>query len=137
MRVLWKCVLPCWSPLSIDQIVESWQMYAAIVEDLGLDEFIDEDALAGDMATAFVSEFVPIAEDGAASTLFVDTRSGPLSGCVTIYHRDDGALGGPTWDSVTAMLDDLADALEGGRPCNGWQPTIDDDALDWQPVADG
>jgi hypothetical protein len=68
--------------------------------------------------------------------LFVDTRPGEKFGCVTGFMREDADTYGPIWESVEAMLDDVADALEQSRPSGGWQPTVEDNALTWEPADD-
>ncbi|MDJ0362433.1 hypothetical protein [Rhodococcus sp. H29-C3] len=78
-----------------------------------------------------LSEFVPFAGiDG--NLLFVDTRPGPSHGCVTDFDEAGADDGGPQWVSISAMLTDLADALESGHPFAGaWTPSVVDGQLKW------
>lgn len=95
-----------------------------------------EQSSAGETAWRFLPSWVPIAEDGTACTMFVDCRAGERYGCVTLFEREDADTGGPLWISVEAMLADIAEALEDGRPCGGWQPRINDGVLEWEPAED-
>ena len=81
-----------------------------------------ENEAAGSMAWLWVPSFVEIAHDVTACRLFVDLRPGELIGCVTVWDRDQGALGEPRWASVTHMLEDTASSLELGVPCGGFRP---------------
>lgn len=123
--------LPDWRILSLEQMIDSAEMYAGFWDGDELAEADQDDA--GAMAWAFAPSFVPIADNIAACTLFVDTRPGPLHGCVHDWDRDEGALSEqPKWDSVTSMLEDVASALEEGRDCDGWRPTVVDGVLAWE-----
>jgi hypothetical protein len=84
----------------------------------------------------FLESFVPIGSDGAGGTLFVDLRAGHHSGCVTEYMRED-ADGGPSWNSVEAMLADVATALATGQPSNEMSAVVEDDELRWEPSDGG
>jgi hypothetical protein len=104
---------------------------------------------AGTMSSAFLEEFVPIAEDGGGDYLFIDGRPGVESGCVREWCRDDGNLGATLWPSVHAMLADVAHSLETGEPAlRGhveaaqaqffkvavYAPEVRDGVLSWQSV---
>jgi hypothetical protein len=60
------------------------------------------------------ASFVPIANSGTGDCLVVDLRPGPLRGCAMEWYNHGGLAA--RWPSVTAMLTDIADALEHGRP---------------------
>lgn len=86
---------------------------------------------AGSPVMVFVPAFVPIAIDGAGGNLVVDLRPGPRYGCVLGFSADSGSSG-PHWDSVAAMLDDVATALELNTPSAGYVPIVTADrTLDW------
>jgi hypothetical protein len=46
----------------------------------------------------------------------VDLRPGPWHGCVSEWDHEQGFLDVPSWRGITAMLTDIADALESGGP---------------------
>jgi cell wall assembly regulator SMI1 len=127
--------LPDWRILSLAEMLETSEMFAGffggddgnVVRDGERDE-------AGSIAFAFLPSFVPIGDNIAACYLFVDTRPGPAFGCVSDWDRDEGALDEPTWPSITAMLEDVADAVRNGRASNGWAPTVVDGELTWELV---
>lgn len=89
---------------------------------------------AGEIAWKFLPQFVPVAR-GQDHTLFVDTRPGALTGCVTLYMPVDHDTFGPRWHSVSAMLADLARSLETGAPLDRTdRPSIAGRKLTWQPA---
>ncbi|MFC9664635.1 hypothetical protein ACFVJ5_30760 [Nocardia sp. NPDC127606] len=85
---------------------------------------------AGKASELFLPEFVPVA-DRDGTTLFVDTRSGHLSGCVSAYSAQ-GAGEGALWTSVTAMFAALADSLEEGTILLDARPVVRDNSLVWE-----
>ncbi|MFE7720810.1 SMI1/KNR4 family protein [Nocardia rhizosphaerihabitans] len=85
---------------------------------------------AGTASELFLPEFVPVA-DRDGTTLFVDTRRGNLSGCVSAYSAE-GAGEGALWTSVTEMFAALADSLEEGTILLGARPVIHDNTLVWE-----
>ncbi|MGW5435391.1 hypothetical protein [Nocardia asteroides] len=85
---------------------------------------------AGTASELFLPEFVPVA-DRDGTTLYVDTRSGNLSGCVSAYSAE-GAGEGALWTSITAMFTALADSLEKGTVLLGARPVILDNTLVWE-----
>jgi hypothetical protein len=87
---------------------------------------------AGTRAGMFLPSFVPIAEDQSGSDMFVDTRSGRWRGCVTEFVKGDVDTWGSKWPSVAAMLADLAEGLQAGRPVGRWQPIVNHGRLDWE-----
>ncbi|MGW5918504.1 hypothetical protein ACWFPY_05890 [Nocardia fluminea] len=99
-----------------DQIRDLWLDIAADQRDR-IPEFaaeFDPAALsaepAGIACELFLPEFIPIA-DRDGTTLFVDTRDGELSGCVSEYTAE-GASQGWLWPSIADMFGALADSLE-------------------------
>lgn len=38
----------------------------------------------------------------------------------------------PTWDSIGAMLDDVAASLDTGDPCDEWIPVVRGGRLEWE-----
>jgi cell wall assembly regulator SMI1 len=67
---------------------------------------------AGTPGGQWLSVWLPIA--GGGYELFVDLRPGPAHGCVMSYDSEGGAAP-PLWPSVTAMLADVAEAMEQDR----------------------
>lgn len=139
---LFTGVLPGYAELlSLQRIPEASNEYQEIFDDVAEEyedafdqpEALDQQA-AGETAGRFLRSWVPIGEDGAGCTMFVDCRSGDLSGCVRLFDRDEGD-DDPVWASVNAMLADIADALELGRSCGGYRPRVNDGVLEWEPSA--
>ena len=150
-------VLPFYCPLPLHAVISHWSMWqniwAAIAASSRNEEAdrrlralggIPEDPYdiarleaqpAGTAAGMFLPSFVPIAEDQSGSDMFVDTRAGRLRGCVTEFVKGDADTWGPKWPSVTAMLADLAEGLQAGRPVGGWQPVLIHGRLDWNVAA--
>jgi cell wall assembly regulator SMI1 len=93
-----------------------------------------ESAPAGSIASMFLSSFIPFAEDQSGSDMFVDTRDGPRSGCVTEFFKGNADFAGPQWASVPAMLADVADSLETGRVIRRLRPVVSDQRLHWEFV---
>jgi len=136
-------LLPFHRPLPLASVIEHWTMYQRIWADIAASspngaEWSDTARLeaepAGTAALMFLPSFVPIAEDLGGDDLFVDTREGPLGGCVTAFAKGDADSWGPRWGSVTAMLAELATGLEQGRAVGGWRPRVEDGRLGWDVV---
>jgi hypothetical protein len=62
----------------------------------------------------------------AGQTWFVDLRSGPMYGCVREFDRVS-TDGKPRWANVTAMLADIAHALENHSPIDGSRAHLNHD----------
>lgn len=89
---------------------------------------------AGEIAWKFLPQFIPFAH-GQDGTLFIDTRPGALSGCVSLYVPIDHDTFGARWRSPSAMLTDLAHSLETGTPFDqAHRPVVHDRALVWKPA---
>ncbi|WP_032402324.1 SMI1/KNR4 family protein [Rhodococcoides fascians] len=95
---------------------------------------------AGSSAGAMLPGFIPFANDDG-DTLFVDTRSGPLRGCVNLWPDADVAWRPPIWRSLSAMLEDLVFSLERNAPMamrtsqwSRFQPFTEGDRLVWDRV---
>ncbi|WP_194828047.1 hypothetical protein [Nocardia sp. XZ_19_231] len=84
---------------------------------------------AGTACELFLPEFIPIA-DRDGTTLFVDTRSGELSGCVSEYTAE-GASEGWLWPSIVDMFGALADSLEAESAFMNYRPVVSDRVLAW------
>lgn len=114
-------VLPPWyHPYPVESALESRRMWLEIWFDQR--QVVEADYIADLMAQpagrpcrdAWLPMWLPIANSGGGSDLFVDLRSGPERGCIMAFDSVDGAEGGPLWPSVGAMLIEVADALEHG-----------------------
>lgn len=129
-------VLPFYRPLPVVDIVADWHRWQGLAQLVWGDRDVGEGRAqeAGTRAGAFLPEFVPIAEDQSGAYRFVDCRAGSLYGCVGEFLKGDADAHGPTWPSVSAMLGDVADALEQNRPSAGWQPQVTDGGLVWRPA---
>ncbi len=109
-------VLPPWyHPYPVESALESRRMWLEIwhVEADYLADLMSQPA-GQPCRDAWLPMWLPIANNGGGSDLFVDLRSGPERGCVMAFDRVDGAEDDPLWPSVGAMLDEVADALEHG-----------------------
>lgn len=132
-------LLPLNALLTVEQIhgarrsmVKVWAGLAA--ED---PEMVDANASAqpaGTPAYSFIEEYIPFAGlDGYF--WFVDTRPGPMYGCVTEYRRDSSDEDGPKWVSISAMLTDLADSLAGETVFDRmWLSSVADSEIDWRII---
>lgn len=125
----WGGVLPDWTTIPLDEMVEVADMYREAEGDIS---HLEDAPSAGEISVAYRSEFIPIGSDRAGSHLIVDMRPGPLSGCVTEFAWGEGDTRGPIWPSVEAMLTDIAESLENSRPSNGYVPIAVDGALTWE-----
>jgi hypothetical protein len=85
----------------------------------------------GEPAGTGANSFIPFATNGSGCVMFVDSRPGPRSGCVTEFQREDADYDGPRWDSVAAMLEAIATGLEQDTPIDEAQPVVADGLLDW------
>jgi cell wall assembly regulator SMI1 len=150
-------VLPGYCPMPLDAVRSQWSRWRKSLEAIAAsppDEASERrlhalggvpertvDAIArvesepaGSVASVFLSSFIPIAEDQSGSDMFVDTRTGPLYGCVTEFFKGNADFAGPVWSSVSAMLADVADGLRAGRPLKGRQPVVSDHQLHWEVI---
>ena len=130
-------LLPFHRPLPVGEVVNRWRMLQSVWASIYPPDVLEagRQRQAGTVAAAFLADYVPVAEDGTGDTMYVDTRDGGPTGCVGVFFHADTDTYGPVWDSVTAMLADVADSLEQNRPCNGGLPTVTDQRLAWS-VAD-
>lgn len=144
-----------YSPLDVASISSTWRMYrndwdVRAAEQLSERELAKITALGGDssrrtrydiaacerqpagsVASMFLPSFVPIGNNGAACELFIDTRSGPMFGCVTEYLREDADHSGPRWMSLDSMLADTAQCLARHQASGIWTPIVDQGYLTW------
>ncbi|MFD4468681.1 SMI1/KNR4 family protein [Rhodococcus sp. NPDC058505] len=132
-------LFPSHAVLSLDQMLDDHAMMVDIWSEIDADEDGSEPGdgqvvseQAGTPAFTFIREYVPFAGlDGYY--LVVDTRPGPMHGCVLEFSRDGADEVGPRWKSVSAMLTDLADSLESGGVFDRlWYPRITDGDLVWE-----
>lgn len=127
----WVQFLPFWSFHSLDQLVESRNNSLAIwywPSDYQYE--VCAGTAAGHTAGTYLPDFLPFA-GGDAYYLVVDTRPGPLHGCVTEFAKYDADDGGPKWRSLSAMLADLADSLETGTVFEGHALRLAGATLEW------
>lgn len=133
----YSLLLAPWMPLPLEGIVQEARRLAALQADLDRMPWADPHAVersgrepAGVVAAGFLSTSVPVAVDLQEGTLFVDTRPGRWSGCVTEREGADGRR----WDSVTEMLGEIADVLEGGGTSGHLRATTVSRWLEWEHV---
>ncbi|WP_187774206.1 SMI1/KNR4 family protein [Lolliginicoccus suaedae] len=125
-------VLPGFIPCSASEaattnaeMVEIWQENT---DELGGAEALE----AGQTSYTYLPAYIPIAHDGGRGYLLVDTRPGPLSGCVLEFTGEDADQFGPQWRSIDEMLGEIADALEHGGNVAEWTPRAGGGELDWE-----
>lgn len=126
-------------PIPVREVVDTWRMYREIFDGFDGTEpaGLDRREPAGTVALAFLPSFIPIARDGAGCALFVDTRPGPEHGCVRGFMREEADAWGPTFRSVTALVEQVADRMEEGRSIDGWHPRVVDGVFGWDPFPPG
>ena len=122
--------------LTLDDAIWHWESSTRIWDEsarLYGGGLVDAPAEAGFQADTFIPAFVPFA--GLDSNfLCVDTRPGPMHGCVTEFDKTGADEPGPQWVSISAMLTDLADSLTTSKAFDdGWYWTTDNGALEWEP----
>ena len=132
-REAWVQLFPVHELFDLDRVVDErrleLEVWGELDDDSGAEPLTD--SFAGEAVETFVPEFVPFAgRDG--NLLFVDTRPGPLHGCVTEFDKVGADDVGPRWVSISALLTELADSLEHGTVFDGrWAPTVADGRLEW------
>jgi cell wall assembly regulator SMI1 len=157
----WRCVdgtsamtqiVPfLYDPLAIRAALSSRQIWLEVMEDFHAPADLAwlSAQPAGSVADAFVPEFLPIAADHGGCDLVVDLRPGSRWGCVREYDKVAAGEAEPLWDSVTAMLGDVAGALDNGTSAcldhdaamrargfdtvGGYVAVIEDGHLSWEP----
>lgn len=129
----WMALLPRHKFLSLDDVVRYRDTMIRIWNDEA--ESYETEPIppyAGDLAHTFIPEFVPFACLDS-NYLCVDTRPGPLSGCVVGFDKSGADYAGPKWLSVTALLTELADSLTSNADFDeGWRPVIRDNTVEWE-----
>lgn len=132
-REPWMALFPQYELFGLDAMLQDRAMMTEIWQrgDAENDPTRVIERTAGKAAWTFLDEFIPIAGlDGYF--LVVDTRPGELNGCITVFDKVNSDDAGPQWNSISALLADLADSLETGAPFDsGWRPGIVDGRLEW------
>lgn len=132
-RKAWVQLFPVHELFDLDRVVDErrleLEVWGELDDDAGAEPLTE--SFASEAAGTFVPELVPFAgRDG--NLLFVDTRPGPLHGCVTEFDKVGADDVGPRWVSISALLTELADSLEHGTVFDGrWVPTVADGRLEW------
>jgi cell wall assembly regulator SMI1 len=92
--------------------------------------------VAGDVAYTWLREYVMVGDDMCGGGLFVDTRSGPLQGCVRQWDKteaDDDYGNGPVARSLAALLESaLASVREGSPTVYGLVAEMTDGKISWR-----
>ncbi|MCO6010705.1 SMI1/KNR4 family protein [Actinoallomurus purpureus] len=90
-------------------------------------------APAGTQGFRWSRHWLPIATNHCGDVLFADLRYGRFRGCVMKYDKYEGADRRPMWPSVSAMLAEVADALEHDGVAAGRRPYVDAEGrLEWR-----
>lgn len=136
----------CWipgsfAPVELEEALETRKIWLLVAE--------QEESLAaenGEDHARFLPEFLPIAMSPGGDGLIVDLRPGRHHGAIYVWDHERWGLGVALWDSVSAMLQDIAGALESHTPAlarhaalGGAEAArtgkIDDSGdLDWEPA---
>jgi len=124
------------TPLSVEAALRSrmtWMTVTADSTHYAPDDYERSvSALAGTPCDfMWLPQWLPIAADGGGTDLFVDLRPGPAHGSVGEYYSDAWAFAGPTWDSVTAMLTDVGDAMLTDKLVRGFRLWTDEEGVSW------
>ncbi|MDV7990033.1 MULTISPECIES: SMI1/KNR4 family protein [unclassified Rhodococcus (in: high G+C Gram-positive bacteria)] len=133
-------VLPDFTLCSLDRAVDRHRFSLENlhpIDDLGEDwpaEVLAQEA--GETAEMFVPAYVPIAEDGSGSTLYVDTRPGARQGCVRNFSSDSADQGAPWFDSLTEYIAAVHRSVETGSAIyDDVRPTFVEGVLHWRDPA--
>ncbi len=124
----WINLFPEHELFDLDRVLDERQVELEVWAEFSGDAV---DQPAGVVAGPWLPEFIPFAGvDG--NFLFVDTRPGPLYGCISGFDKTFADNSGPQWMSLSALLADLADALEGGGAfAGGWKADVVHGRLTW------
>ncbi|KQU29439.1 MULTISPECIES: hypothetical protein [unclassified Rhodococcus (in: high G+C Gram-positive bacteria)] len=133
---------PGFELLSLDRLLSDHRLWIDFNANPAFGEPIDMDEEmakpAGSPAPMMLPGFVAFAKSNA-DTLFVDTRTGPLHGCVNIHPDADAPWKPPLWRSLSAMLEQLAFSLERNTTFDmrvtlwsKYQPFIEGTRLVWE-----
>ncbi|MFC6012282.1 SMI1/KNR4 family protein [Nocardia lasii] len=130
-REHWVQLFPTHELFDLDRLVTEHHIELDVWGEFG-EELEAPAPAAGDPAGTYLPQFLPFAgRDG--NLLFVDTRPGPLHGCVTEFDKVGADDDGPRWTALSAMLADLAHSLETGTTFDRqWLPTVEAGQLLWQ-----
>lgn len=109
---------PRFVPHSVQRALESRRMWLEVMSSCH-EEPEPPSGPAGSPGDVWSPVWMPIAADGGGTELFVDLRGGSAHGCVMTYDKVGAATLAPQWPSVTAMLAEVADALEKEAPVCG------------------
>lgn len=125
----WTVLLPLKPPLSVAQIVESWQMYMDIQGDL------EDQPEPGSLDPVWWHPlWVPFGELDSDAQV-IDLREGPGQGALSMTYHDDIGLVPPSWPSLAAYLQEVADVLErGGAVDEEWAPFLRENGELWWDV---
>ncbi|KZF07449.1 MULTISPECIES: SMI1/KNR4 family protein [unclassified Rhodococcus (in: high G+C Gram-positive bacteria)] len=133
-------VLPDFTLCSLDRAVDRHRFSLENlhpIDDLGEDwpaEVLAQEA--GETAEMFVPAYVPIAEDGSGSTLYVDTRPGARQGCIRSFSYDSADQGAPWFDSLTEYIAAVHRSVETGSAIyDDVTPTFVEGVLHWRDPA--
>lgn len=124
--------------LSIREGLDTRQGWLGVFAGEEYDEDLEDDldiTVAGTAGGRWRERWMPIAADTGFITVFVDLRDGPSHGCVMDFDKVDGADREVGWPGVTAMLTEVADALDHDLVVHGYRPEVDGyGRLGWRPA---
>ena len=121
-------------PLGVDDIVATWRSLT------GMSTETDELARcgaepAGTKSFVYLAAWIPFASDFGGNHLFIDTRPGPRSGCISEWNRDEGSLRPPLWASLDVLVEQVATSLRKkrwrGADGEDFVPRVQDGRLHW------
>ncbi|MEV7617364.1 SMI1/KNR4 family protein [Streptomyces sp. NPDC089799] len=122
-------------PLSAREIADAWKSLTPY-HDQSLTEEEEADADDDFLTSGFGSyvlyghpDMIPFARDNSGQRLVLDHRRWSDRGRVHETDPADGLrrVAHDAWKSLPALLEGMADALETGRPLNGYMPAVDEE----------
>ncbi|MER7927312.1 MULTISPECIES: SMI1/KNR4 family protein [unclassified Streptomyces] len=123
---------PFWCLLDTSGIVESHRTAVRLNAEVFGDA--TEDDRDGDDGLWWHRQWIPFATDGAANHLVLDQRPHRRTGRIGNADHETGCLFGtqPLWESLPALLEATATALETGEPLDGCLPLVAGGELRWE-----
>lgn len=133
-------VLPELRLLSLDEIVglhNWWLRNPHSTESLGPNWHAEIEAQsAGESAAKFLPQYIPVAEGLGGSFAYVDTRSGPRSGCVRYFSAESADEGTVAYESLSEFLQQVTESVQTGSAQWEMVPLIEDGILLWEEDPD-
>ncbi|MFF8280216.1 SMI1/KNR4 family protein [Streptomyces lateritius] len=91
------------APVDLEEALETREIWLQVAEEEG--DVFDAN---GEPEPRFLPSFLPIAMSPGGDGLVIDLRPGDSYGAVLLWDHETWVLAAPLWDSVAAMLGDIA-----------------------------